>query len=165
MNGDMTMKKTMIMSFLIISMIISLCACGNGASNAVDDAGNMVENVGKDAADAVEDVGEGAKDTVEDITGTKGSSQNNSAQSGSSSASNTGSSSGYISREDAKAKAFEHAQVKSSDATTESVKLNTTDSNAVYDVEFSAGGYEYNYKVDAKTGEIVKSEKDFDSAK
>ena len=38
--------------------------------------------------------------------------------------------------------------------------LNT--GNAVYELEFTAGGYEYDYDIDAKTGEVLKSQMEKD---
>ncbi len=42
------------------------------------------------------------------------------------------------------------------------VELDTEGSAAVYEVEFKAGGYEYDYEIDAKTGQILKREKERD---
>ena len=36
------------------------------------------------------------------------------------------------------------------------------DGRAVYEIEFKHGAYEYEYEIDALTGEVIKSEKDID---
>lgn len=33
---------------------------------------------------------------------------------------------------------------------------------SIYEIEFKAGGYEYNYEVDAATGSIVEFDKEWD---
>ena len=62
----------------------------------------------------------------------------------------------YLGAEQAKALALEHAGISS--ASFEKVELDSDGGRAVYEIEFTAGGYEYEYKVDAATGEILKAE-------
>ena len=65
----------------------------------------------------------------------------------------------------AKNAAFTHAGVKSSDAWDVEVDLDTENGKLVYEVSFDAGGYEYDYDIDAYTGKVLnhKKEKDDDS--
>lgn len=67
-----------------------------------------------------------------------------------------------IDADQAKAAAFNHAGVKASDANTIKCELDRDDGTVHYDVDFKAGGYEYDYEIDAATGKILKSEKERD---
>ena len=56
--------------------------------------------------------------------------------------------------------ALEHAKLTASEVVMEKIELDYDDGIYVYEVEFVSGGYEYEYKIDAKTGEILESEKE-----
>ena len=56
--------------------------------------------------------------------------------------------------------ALEHANLTASVVVMEKIELDYDDGIYVYEVEFVSGGYEYEYKIDAKTGEILESEKE-----
>lgn len=60
----------------------------------------------------------------------------------------------------AKNAAFKHAGVKASDAWDVDVDLDTENGKLVYEVSFDAGGYEYDYDIDAYTGKVLHSEKE-----
>lgn len=62
----------------------------------------------------------------------------------------------------AKNAAFKHANVKSSDAWDVEVDLDTENGKLVYEVSFDAGGYDYDYDIDAYTGNVIRSEKERD---
>lgn len=62
----------------------------------------------------------------------------------------------------AKSIALSHAGVSASDAKGLSCKAETENGRRVYDVEFKAGGYEYEYEIDAETGKILSREKEKD---
>ena len=49
-----------------------------------------------------------------------------------------------------------------SDIREKEVKLDTDDGKVVYEIEWKAGKTEYDYEVDAITGQILKAEKDID---
>ena len=68
----------------------------------------------------------------------------------------------YIGAEKAKNIALAHASVAESDARELEVGFDTEDGMIVYEVEFKSAGCEYDYEIDAKTGEILKAEKDID---
>ena len=65
----------------------------------------------------------------------------------------------YISRTEAKTTALNHAKVSASKITNYEIELDREKNGVFYEVEFDANGYEYDYKINAKTGTIVKSEK------
>ena len=62
----------------------------------------------------------------------------------------------------AKNAAFKHAGVKSSAAWDVDVDLDTEQGKLVYEVSFDAGGYEYEYDIDAYSGKVLRSEKEKD---
>lgn len=59
--------------------------------------------------------------------------------------------------EAAKNAALAHAGVSAADVTAVRCKLDWEDGRQVYDVEFWAGGTEYDYEIDAATGTVLKS--------
>lgn len=67
----------------------------------------------------------------------------------------------YIEPDEAKNIAFIHSNVEDSNIESINVKLNTSNEVAVYDVEFYIGTNEFDYVIDAITGEIL--EFDFDA--
>ena len=68
---------------------------------------------------------------------------------------------GYIGEERAKAIAAEKAGVSISDLTSYEVEIDTHKGIMVYDVEFTANGYEVECEINAVSGEIVKFEKEY----
>ncbi|MBQ1521093.1 MAG: PepSY domain-containing protein, partial [Clostridia bacterium] len=64
----------------------------------------------------------------------------------------------YIGREAALAKAFEHAGISSAEAVNVEIEMDIENGVMVYDIEFTAGGTEYDYEIDAVTGEVIKAE-------
>ena len=66
----------------------------------------------------------------------------------------TGQSGDYIGQEKAKTIALNHAGVSASDASFVKVELDYDDGRAEYEVEFWSGNKEYDYDIDALTGEI-----------
>ena len=66
-----------------------------------------------------------------------------------------------ISAEDAKAKALSHAGLSSGSVTFVKAELDRDDGRLVYDVEFYTADYkEYDYEIDAATGEVVSYDYD-----
>lgn len=68
----------------------------------------------------------------------------------------------YVGEASAKSAAYKHAGVKESDVYTCSCELDREHSITVYEVEFKANGYEYDYDINAVTGEVVKYSKEAD---
>ncbi len=61
----------------------------------------------------------------------------------------------YIGSDAAAQAAYAHAGFAQEDVSGVEVEFDHEDGRMVYDVEFYAGGYEYEYEIDASTGEIV----------
>ena len=77
-------------------------------------------------------------------------------------AAGTAAPSGLIGEAAAKSAALTHAGVAEGDIFDYKCKLDHENGVQVYEVEFKSGGYEYEYKIDAAAGTVVKSEKDWD---
>ena len=67
----------------------------------------------------------------------------------------------YISADKAKAIAYEHASVKAADVKFAKAELDRDDLIAHYEVEFVAGNFEYEYEINAESGKVIASEKEF----
>lgn len=74
----------------------------------------------------------------------------------------TASDKNYIGAEKAKEAALSHAVLQESAVTEMKIKLDYEDGIMIYEVEFKADGYEYEYEINAKTGTVVKFEKESD---
>jgi len=66
----------------------------------------------------------------------------------------------YISESEAKSVALKHAGVKASSVVFEKVELDSDDGVMVYEVDFRTSSYEYDYKVNAKSGKILEVDKE-----
>lgn len=67
---------------------------------------------------------------------------------------------GYIGEARAWEIAYDHAGVTADSAANYRWKLDFDDGISVYELEFNAGGYEYEYKIDALTGSILDFEQE-----
>ncbi len=67
----------------------------------------------------------------------------------------------YISEDKAKSIAFDHASVKAADVKFSKAELDRDDLIVHYDVEFVSGKYEYEYEINAKSGKVIASDKEF----
>lgn len=69
---------------------------------------------------------------------------------------------GNISLEDAKSIALQDAGFDASQVQFTNTGLDTDDGIEKYEIDFTNGGYEYEYDINAKTGEIIEKSKDTD---
>jgi len=69
---------------------------------------------------------------------------------------------GYIGEDAAKAKALADAGLTEADVTGLKADLDLDDAIVHYDVDFKAGGMEYDYDIDATTGDILTSKSEVD---
>ena len=77
-------------------------------------------------------------------------------------AATTQNSNNYIGEDAAKEIALTHAGVAAADCTVLNAHLDSDDAVVHYDVEFKAGGSEYDYDIDPATGNILKSDSEID---
>ncbi len=68
----------------------------------------------------------------------------------------------YIGEDAAKSAALNHAGIAQENAMGLKAELDLDDAPIHYDVEFKAGGMEYDYDIDAVTGEVLKFESEVD---
>lgn len=73
-----------------------------------------------------------------------------------------GNGNGYITKEEAKRIAFAHVGVQEGNTRNVDVDSDYEQDRMVYQVEFDSDEFEYDYVIDAKTGEILYSEKGYD---
>lgn len=78
------------------------------------------------------------------------------------SASGNASDKAYIGEEKALQAALAHAGVSEADIAFYRMDMDVENGAMVYEIEFYCGGYEYEYDIDAGTGEIVKNKKEVD---
>ena len=69
----------------------------------------------------------------------------------------------YISEEDAKAIALKHAELTEAQVTFIKAHLDRDDGRDVYDIEFYHGNTEYDYEIDALTGDIREFDRDIEN--
>lgn len=97
------------------------------------------------------------ENVVDTITG--GGKQNNTASSGTT---GTATAAGeYITADEAKAIALSHAGVHENNVFDYDCEFDNEKGRAVYEIDFESMNYEHDYDIDAVTGEIIKSEKEF----
>lgn len=130
------------------------------AKMKVSDIANLVVQKGIDIRDIVDydsddSIWENIADAIEDIDE---DARKNAA--GTSAAINSAKN---ISVEDAKQIALAHAKIAQSGVTFIKAKLDTEDGRQVYDIEFYSGNTEYDYEIDAISGEIVSSDMDIEN--
>lgn len=76
-------------------------------------------------------------------------------------ANSTPASNEYISADNAKSIAFDHAGVEAADVKYSKAELDRDDLIVHYDVEFVAGDYEYEYEINAESGNVIAYDKEF----
>jgi len=67
----------------------------------------------------------------------------------------------YITEEKAIATAFDHAGIKAADVKFSKAELDRDDLIVHYDVEFVVGDFEYEYEINAESGKVIASDKEF----
>ena len=68
---------------------------------------------------------------------------------------------GKITGEEAYKTALKHAKKTKNQAKFKKCEPDHEHGRSIYEVEFVSGGFEYEYEIDADTGEVLKAEKEF----
>ncbi len=128
------------------------------AKMKVTDIANLVAKKGIDIRDIVDyddddSIWENIADAIEDIDEDAGSSMKNTADAGNK----------QIGIEAAKQIALAHAKVALKDVTFIKAELDNEDGRAVYEIEFYSGNVEYDYDIDALSGEIISNDFDIEN--
>ena len=71
-------------------------------------------------------------------------------------------SSGRLSESEVRSIVLKHANVSSAEVTNWDCELDTDDGVTIFEIEFKAGGYEYDYEVNAMTGSILQYDRELD---
>ncbi len=115
----------------ILCLVLALCLIGCGENEMMDDLSSGM-NSAKDMVESTADkVTDGAMELVASITG-----------------------------DQAKRKAFEHAGVKEDEVKDLDVDLDRDGMTLIFEVDFKHGDTEYDYNINAMTGEILSADKD-----
>ena len=138
------MKKIIVLTFSFV-LILSLAACGKN-----DNIGNNISNGASSIVSDTESV-------ISDITDNNNSNSQNNANN-----SNNNSASAKISRDEAKSIALKHAGLDEKNVTGLDIDLDRDNGSLEYEIEFHSGGMEYDYDINANTGEIINSHKEQD---
>ncbi|MBE6727950.1 MAG: hypothetical protein E7562_04810 [Ruminococcaceae bacterium] len=125
------MKKIFVI-LSVLTLMFSLSACGN-SSSMKDDISNGISSL-ESAADS----------TMDKISG-----DNNDK---------TSQNTATISKEEAKNKALSHAGLKETDIMGLDIDLEHDDGIYQYDISFYSGDKEYDYEINAQTGEIISAD-------
>lgn len=136
------MNKIIALSCALV-FALSLTACGkNMTDNMGSDIKNGASRVESSLESGMSDIASGAEDM------TNGNNMNASGA--------------KISKDEAKDKALKHAGVAEKDVTGLTVDLDRDDGDLRYEIDFHHGGYEYDYEINAETGELVFHDKEKD---
>ncbi|MBQ8533164.1 MAG: PepSY domain-containing protein [Clostridia bacterium] len=131
------MKRYIITVLSVLSMLFIFAGCGSKTAN---DVGSNIQSTVDSAEDKVES---GMNDM-------QNGNDNNSANT------NTN----QITKDEAKAIAFKHANVNEADVYDLDVDLEKDNGTSKYDISFETKSAEYDYDIHAETGEILSSSKD-----
>jgi uncharacterized membrane protein YkoI len=143
--------KKIILSLVLTVCFLGLVGCGenmnnpstqmgsgtnsgssnNMSSNLSSNLSSTLSSVESSAQSAVDKVTSGAKELVAKITGNE-----------------------------AKQKALTHAGLKENEVTDLDIDLDRDGSTLVYEVDFKKGNIEFDYNINALTGEIISADKD-----
>lgn len=135
--------KKLITALLALTFIFSLTAC----TNSGDSMGNNSDNNGIE--DKVESIMPDDNMSGTSTPLASDGSQNNSAKA-------------KLSYDEAKAAALKHAGFNNEDVKFLRCELDRDDGVLKYEVEFTKDGVEYEYDINANTGEILWVDKDYD---
>lgn len=142
------MRKSMAYIFMITLTAVLLTACGSRQNNM--EADNAKNNSGVDATADV------STDTPTDTTvGTNADTPADATADNVSSSPNTDT---IISEEEARGIAFKDANLTDSDISRLEIKLDRDDGIQKYEIDFHAGEQEYDYEINAASGEILEKD-------
>ncbi|MGT2926025.1 PepSY domain-containing protein [Streptococcus cuniculipharyngis] len=155
----MKIKKILIAAAIALLSILGLSTCANAVLNSnnsatVSNSSSTKETASNSSADKTSS---SASASASDKKGTsEASSSGSSASSSAKSSSTDGSVSGPLSQDDAIAAALADAGVAAEDATVTAVTETSVDGVNQVKVEFTSQGKEYEYTLNADSGEIIE---------
>ena len=136
------MKKIIALTF-VFALVMSLAACGG----MVDDVTSGVESMGDSVISGTQSTVDKATEGVESIIG--GGEKSMDLMAG-------------ITAKHAKETALRHAGLSESQVNHLDVDLDRENGKLIYEVDFNSGNTEYDYDIDAETGEVISADKSKD---
>lgn len=136
------MKKIFILALTLI-LSLSLAACGR----AMNDVTSDVESIG-------DSVVSGAQSAVDQVTDNTESAAKNGEKSMNLMAG--------ITANDAKDAALRHAGLDETQVRDVDIDLDRDNGKLIYEVDFNSGDTEYDYDINAETGEVISADKSKD---
>ncbi len=133
------MKKIIAISLTLV-FALSLTACGR----AMNDATSDMESIGDSVVSGTESAVDSARSSTKS---TDDSSMNLMAG---------------ITAKDAKEAALKHAGLTESQVSDVDIDLDRDNGKLIYEVDFNSGNTEYDYDIDAETGEVISADKSKD---
>ncbi len=132
------MKKIISLALCLI-FIISLTACGRTMSGVANDT----ESIGDSIANGTKSAVENTKNSITDEN-------------------NTMNLMAGITANDARDAALKHAGLTESQVSDIDVDLDRDNGKLIYEVDFNSGNTEYDYDINAETGEVISANKSKD---
>ncbi len=158
------MKKTLLTLAAVLVAAFVLTACTNQTEKALDTvettAAVLQETKATETAQANNEVTEPSVATPVEPVNEKVTQKAESAKPDNTANLNANTVDNIVTKEEAKAAALKHASLKESDVKRLRVELDRERNYLVYEVDFDAGKYEYEYEVNAENGYILKAEKE-----
>ena len=137
------MKKIIVLALSLI-FILSLTACGRAMNDVTSDVESMGDSVVSGAENAADKITNGTESTAKNV-------ENNSMNL-----------MAGITAKDAKDAALSHAGLSESQISDVEIDLDRDNGKLIYEVDFNSGNTEYDYDIDAETGEVISADKSKD---
>ncbi len=143
--------KKIISLILCCVFVLSLTACGRAMNNATSDAESMGDSIVSGTESAADKVTDGVESAVEDAESSVKSADDSSMNL-----------MAGITAKDAKAAALKHAGLDETQVSDVDIDLDRDNGKLIYEVDFNSGNTEYDYDIDAETGEVISADKSKD---
>lgn len=136
--------KNIITLVLCLCLVFSLAACGRAMSDMSSDAESIGDSVVSDTQSTVDKITSGTESTVK-----KAEDDSINLMAG-------------ITAKDAKLAALKHAGLDENQVSDVDVDLDRDNGKLIYEVDFNFGNTEYDYDIDAETGNVISADKSRD---
>ena len=137
------MKKIIVLALSLV-FILSLTACGRAMNDVTSDVESMGDSVVSGAENAADKITNGTESTAKNVE------------------SNSMNLMAGITAKDAKDAALRHAGLSESQISDVEIDLDRDNGKLIYEVDFNSGNTEYDYDIDAETGEVISADKSKD---
>lgn len=137
------MKKIIVLALSLV-FILSLTACGRAMNDVTSDVESMGDSVVSGAENAADKITNGTESTAKNVE------------------SNSMNLMAGITAKDAKDAALRHAGLSESQISDVEIDLDRDNGKLIYEVDFNSGNIEYDYDIDAETGEVISADKSKD---